>query len=102
MSARNVLADLSAFFMDVQIMKYRFGKTLELAPSVYEFGTDTTIPIWIKSVCKYAPLYFLAEGVTLVPYSKNQYICKDILNANIIRNILQAYWDEVNNQCVEF
>ena len=87
--------------MDAQIFKYRFGKTLELIPSVYQFGTDTTPPAWVSSHCKYAPLYFLSEGVTLIPYENNMYICQDIQDINIIRLILQAYWDEVNNQCVE-
>jgi hypothetical protein len=88
--------------MDEQLFKYRFGRTLELIPSLYQFGTDTTPRTWISSVCKFAPLYFLSEGVTLVPFTNNQYICSGISDANIIRGILQAYWDEVNNQCVEF
>jgi len=89
-------------YMDGELFKYRFGKTLELIPSAYQFGTDTSEIIWISSICKYAPLYFLSEGVTLIPFSNNQFICSGITDANVIRGILQAYWDEVNNQCLDF
>lgn len=88
--------------MDTELSKYRFGRTLKLIPSAYQFGTDTTPPVFISSACKYAPLYFLNEGVTLIPLVNNSYICQNIFDKNIIRNILQAYWDEVNNQCIDF
>jgi len=88
--------------MDKQLEKYRFGITLELSASAYQFGTDTANPVYVSSICKYAPLYFLNEGVTLIPNGKNSYICSGITSVNIIRIILEAYWDSVNNKCVDF
>jgi len=88
--------------MDKNLEKYRFGLTLQLDPSAYEFGTDTEVVSWVSSICKYAPLYFLQEGVTLIPAGKNKFICQSITSVNIIRLILEAYWDSVNNKCVEF
>jgi hypothetical protein len=100
--SRNALAGLGAFFMDTQLEKYRFGRTLTLSASAYQFGTDTTIPVYASSICKYAPLYFLNEGVTLVPNGQNSYICSGITSINIIRLILEAYWNAVTNQCADF
>lgn len=87
--------------MDREIEKYRFGITLDLQASAYNLGTDTTPPVYVSTICKYALQYFKNEGVTLEHQQKNFYICKDIFDVNIIRAILQAYWDSVNNQCVE-
>ena len=87
--------------MDYNLAKYRFGITLELYPSLYRFGTDTTPPIYISSICEHAKEYFVREGVTLHFIKKNTYVCEQIFDANIIRGILAAYWDSVNYQCLE-
>lgn len=85
--------------MDINLEKYRFGITLDLFPSTYSFGTDTKPPILVCSICEHSVQYFLNEGVTLLPYKFNSWICQAIFDVNIIKAILQAYWDSVGNQC---
>lgn len=87
--------------MDRDLEKYRFGITLDLSPSCYGFGTDTTPPVFITTICKGALSWINSQGVTLIDYEKNFYICSNIYDKNIIRALLQDYWVEVGGICPE-
>lgn len=87
--------------MDRNLEKYRFGITLELSPSAYQFGTDTTPIVFIRTICKGSVSWMNSQGVTLIDVEKNSYICSGIFDKNIIRLLLQDYWQSVGGICPE-
>jgi|MudIll2142460700_1097286.scaffolds.fasta_scaffold1082946_1 hypothetical protein len=101
MCAPRYFVNRGAFFMDNQIFKYRFGATLELQPILYRFLTDTTEPAEVQTICKGAKSYLVSQGVSLIDYALNAWICSDIYDVNIIRALLADYWVSVGGICPE-
>jgi len=53
MSARYVLADLGAFFMDKILYELSFGHWLRLTPSLYQVTSELSTDYVIQTVCRY-------------------------------------------------
>lgn len=87
--------------MDRDLEKYRFGITLELKPGAYQFGTDTTPPVFVSTICKLSVKWMNFQGVTLIDYGNNSYICSEIYDLNIIRALLQDFWQSNEFNCPE-
>jgi hypothetical protein len=88
--------------MDLQLLKYRFGRTLQLFQSCYSFGTDTTPISWAHTPCKYVYDWFISEGYSLTFYKNNSWIVNGIYDRNIIRLIIELYYGTTGNKCKEF
>jgi len=99
MGASRYFVNRGAFFMDNQIFKYRFGATLELAPTLYRFLTDTDDLYEVQTICKGAKSYLVSQGVSLIDYALNAWICSEIYDVNIIRALLADYWVSVGGVC---
>jgi hypothetical protein len=87
--------------MDITLEKYRFGITLELTPGSYGFGTDTTPPIYVYTVCKFVKTYLENDGITLIHITKNLYVCEGISDLENIRLRIETYYGLTDNQCNE-
>lgn len=87
--------------MDEQIANNRFGITLELQPTLYRYLTDTMEPAEVQTICKGAKSYLVSQGVSLIDYALNAWICSGIFDVNIIRLLLADYWVSVGGICPE-
>jgi len=87
--------------MDNQIQKYRFGITLDLQPTIYRFLTDTDDLNEVQTICKGAKSYIISQGVSLIDYDTNAWICSGIEDKNIIRALLADFWVGVGGICPE-
>ena len=85
--------------MDNQIQRYRFGLTLELQPTLYRFLADTDELYEVQTICKGAKSYLVSQGVSLIDYATNAWICSGIEDLNIIRALLADYWVTVGGIC---
>lgn len=85
--------------MDQNLLKYRFGITLELEPSIYEFWTDSERPQCIKTVCQYFLEMLINQGYFLIPIKKNSYTIEFVSDIARLRQILSDYWLASNFVC---
>jgi len=95
------LSTRAILFMDNQIEKYRFGVTLELQPTLYRFLADTDDLDSVQTICKGAKSYLVSQGVSLIDYELNAWICSGIEDLNIIRALLADFWQGVGGICPE-
>lgn len=58
----STLAGLGAFFMDRNLDKYRFGRTLELYPSCYRIFLIALYNKEFQTTCQYAMNYVLSNS----------------------------------------
>lgn len=77
-ASQNAWQASGAFFMDRQLEKYRFGRTLKLEPSAYEFYVFYQVfPEYTYTLCKYVQDYISEE----YPYAEWRYAnTKEITN----------------------
>lgn len=87
--------------MDNEIFKYRFGMTLDLKPTIYRFLTDTDDLHEVQTICKGAKSYIVSQGVSLIDYDTNAWICSEIYDVALIRLLLGNYWQSVGGICPE-
>lgn len=87
--------------LDPEMEDRSFAHTLELTASCYQFGTDTTPPIYVNSVCKLMSGWLVDFGFTLIPQTANKWIVQDVSDVNAIRSALLSVYASHGNKCEE-
>jgi len=87
--------------MDSQLEKYRFGVTLELSPSVYQFAPDIPNPEWVSTICKAFRQYLIDQNITLLYAGYNSYFCLNVGTSKKIKKHLEEFWTSVGGICPE-
>lgn len=88
------------FFMpDSTLENQRFGITLDLFPSCYQFFPNDSNQLPISTICHNFVTYIQEQGAILTLISGNSYLVENIYTTAELKILLEFYWASVGNIC---